>query len=222
MNEEAQKVAPKIDPSAIEAVASKGEDPRITKSNETALSMIDAGDFIGAIMNFTRSHQLAEETDNKQAQAVALNNIGHVYVCIDKEAKALEKYTLALELSLDCADIIETARSYHNLGTYYERQKDYKASLQNLFQSVATIKKASEEQPETTLEALRALKQNLKYSIFKELALEVYGDLGEEFKEHVDIEELTKNETVRNEGPQTGRNDPCPCGSGKKYKKCCG
>ena len=23
-------------------------------------------------------------------------------------------------------------------------------------------------------------------------------------------------------GPKTGRNDPCPCGSGKKYKKCCG
>jgi preprotein translocase subunit SecA len=27
---------------------------------------------------------------------------------------------------------------------------------------------------------------------------------------------------VHNEGPQIGRNDPCPCGSGKKYKKCCG
>ena len=24
------------------------------------------------------------------------------------------------------------------------------------------------------------------------------------------------------DGPQVGRNDPCPCGSGKKYKKCCG
>jgi uncharacterized protein len=23
-------------------------------------------------------------------------------------------------------------------------------------------------------------------------------------------------------GPKTGRNEPCPCGSGKKYKKCCG
>ena len=22
-------------------------------------------------------------------------------------------------------------------------------------------------------------------------------------------------------GAKTGRNDPCPCGSGKKYKKCC-
>jgi uncharacterized protein YchJ len=29
-------------------------------------------------------------------------------------------------------------------------------------------------------------------------------------------------EPVRNETPKTGRNDPCPCGSGKKYKQCCG
>jgi preprotein translocase subunit SecA len=27
--------------------------------------------------------------------------------------------------------------------------------------------------------------------------------------------------TVRREGKKVGRNDPCPCGSGKKYKKCC-
>jgi hypothetical protein len=28
-------------------------------------------------------------------------------------------------------------------------------------------------------------------------------------------------ETVVRTGPKIGRNDPCPCGSGKKYKKCC-
>ena len=28
--------------------------------------------------------------------------------------------------------------------------------------------------------------------------------------------------TVKREGEKIGRNDPCPCGSGKKYKKCCG
>jgi len=27
--------------------------------------------------------------------------------------------------------------------------------------------------------------------------------------------------TVRRDGKKVGRNDPCPCGSGKKYKKCC-
>ena len=30
------------------------------------------------------------------------------------------------------------------------------------------------------------------------------------------------NRTVVNDGPKVGRNDPCSCGSGKKYKNCCG
>ncbi len=30
-----------------------------------------------------------------------------------------------------------------------------------------------------------------------------------------------KGVTVRREGKKVGRNDPCPCGSGKKYKRCC-
>jgi preprotein translocase subunit SecA len=29
-------------------------------------------------------------------------------------------------------------------------------------------------------------------------------------------------QTVERPTPKTGRNEPCPCGSGKKYKKCCG
>lgn len=31
-----------------------------------------------------------------------------------------------------------------------------------------------------------------------------------------------KVETYVKEQPKVGRNEPCPCGSGKKYKKCCG
>ena len=30
-----------------------------------------------------------------------------------------------------------------------------------------------------------------------------------------------KTGTFKREGPKTGRNDPCVCGSGKKFKKCC-
>ena len=29
-----------------------------------------------------------------------------------------------------------------------------------------------------------------------------------------------KPEPIRNRGEKVGRNDPCPCGSGKKYKNC--
>lgn len=36
------------------------------------------------------------------------------------------------------------------------------------------------------------------------------------------IKETPKVEPIRNDKGQTGRNDPCTCGSGKKFKKCCG
>jgi preprotein translocase subunit SecA len=32
----------------------------------------------------------------------------------------------------------------------------------------------------------------------------------------------SRNEPMKRDGEKVGRNDPCPCGSGKKYKKCCG
>ncbi len=31
-----------------------------------------------------------------------------------------------------------------------------------------------------------------------------------------------QSRTIKRETPKVGRNDPCPCGSGKKYKKCHG
>ena len=34
--------------------------------------------------------------------------------------------------------------------------------------------------------------------------------------------ELVGETPIVREEPKVGRNDPCPCGSGKKYKKCCG
>ena len=33
---------------------------------------------------------------------------------------------------------------------------------------------------------------------------------------------ITSPSPIRRDAPKVGRNDPCPCGSGKKYKKCCG
>jgi preprotein translocase subunit SecA len=35
-------------------------------------------------------------------------------------------------------------------------------------------------------------------------------------------EDAPANQTIKRESEKVGRNDPCPCGSGKKYKKCCG
>jgi preprotein translocase subunit SecA len=45
---------------------------------------------------------------------------------------------------------------------------------------------------------------------------------GDAAKTGLDTVETPYPSTIRNTGDRVGRNDPCPCGSGKKYKKCCG
>ncbi|BAT70876.1 preprotein translocase subunit SecA [Thermosulfidibacter takaii ABI70S6] len=42
------------------------------------------------------------------------------------------------------------------------------------------------------------------------------------YVEHRGEEEQPQVQTVRRKGRKIGRNEPCPCGSGKKYKHCCG
>ena len=63
--------------------------------------------------------------------------------------------------------------------------------------------------------AITAVNENrrLSFSALEKTAVEQHSH------QNVDlVHEKVKNE----EGEKVGRNDPCPCGSGKKYKKCCG
>ena len=46
------------------------------------------------------------------------------------------------------------------------------------------------------------------------IVLDSSKDLGESVNNYI--------KKVRNTEKEIGRNDPCPCGSGKKYKNCCG
>ena len=60
-------------------------------------------------------------------------------------------------------------------------------------------------------------------------------DMREEAKKQIMAQEMAKRpggpppipsqgpaQPVKRQTPKVGRNDPCPCGSGKKYKRCCG
>jgi len=47
------------------------------------------------------------------------------------------------------------------------------------------------------------------------------GAIVDEGRDYYDPSEQMKNEPIK-VGPKVGRNDPCPCGSGKKYKQCHG
>lgn len=60
-------------------------------------------------------------------------------------------------------------------------------------------------------------------SIFNEHAWQFILGIEPDKPEDIsDLERLLNPPLQRVVENKTGRNDPCPCGSGKKYKKCCG
>ncbi|MGC9454427.1 MAG: preprotein translocase subunit SecA [Phycisphaerae bacterium] len=49
-----------------------------------------------------------------------------------------------------------------------------------------------------------------------------YDHLAQDMNAQAQAAQPKRPQTIVREQPKVGRNDPCPCGSGKKYKKCCG
>ena len=74
---------------------------------------------------------------------------------------------------------------------------------------------------------------NEEFDLFPEIEDDSYDDepLDEGFEDDFESDfEITANAsenyaepsvTIARDEPRVGRNDPCPCGSGKKFKKCC-
>jgi preprotein translocase subunit SecA len=95
--------------------------------------------------------------------------------------------------------------------------QEYKKEAYHLF--VSLMKRIRE----TTLSYLFRIELKEEAEKAQEMVLEE-GEIDEsrlEFaKKDVFAEEERKNQPIKTE--KIGRNEPCPCGSGKKYKKCCG
>jgi preprotein translocase subunit SecA len=77
-------------------------------------------------------------------------------------------------------------------------------------------------EPELALAGARHLPKNLSFNNPAELLSGSRSALGAAEPEEAHGGNDAGVETVRREGKKIGRNDPCPCGSGKKYKKCHG
>ena len=75
-------------------------------------------------------------------------------------------------------------------------------------------------------EAIDATRTDKKetVTIIKDIQLKETVEITNASLENVnELDNTTTNkEPIKNEGPKVGRNDLCPCGSGKKYKNCCG
>jgi preprotein translocase subunit SecA len=93
----------------------------------------------------------------------------------------------------------------------YEEEEDDAAELER--QRIEAEKAAEEVKRQAAQSLVQDMTRNLQRKHEKELKeLQFLGANGSG----------AKSKTVANGAPKVGRNDPCPCGSGKKYKKCHG
>ncbi len=101
--------------------------------------------------------------------------------------------------------------------------QDQIASLMYHVSIITPEQQAAAAQQEAGEEPSSAQKQKLEQAI-KEQRSQLSDHLKNAQASHGDEVSAAeaKKKPVMNDGKKVGRNDPCPCGSGKKYKNCCG
>jgi preprotein translocase subunit SecA len=120
-------------------------------------------------------------------------------------------------------------RGYAQLDPLVEYQKEaailfedllyniHKGILEHFFLTQPVLQQA--EEPDVQIRSMEARKAAVEEVVpVAPSPEEVEGDGG---AVEPSVRPLAIQRPVR-VGPKVGRNDPCPCGSGKKYKKCCG
>jgi len=100
------------------------------------------------------------------------------------------------------------------------------AFLDGIHEAVDGLPEISELEEDTPvafdIEFPRLYKQMVEYKAEQLYTLPEWNDiLTADEQKRLYTEQKSSHTVVRNEA-KVGRNDPCPCGSGKKYKKCCG
>ncbi len=126
---------------------------------------------------------------------------GNVLMNAGKELEAVFQYKQALRLDP------MSVESYMCLGEYesdkgnHEKAQEY---FQQAFRYMHIGNYYRAKSPEYLRQAIASRLQEYEEGLFSEAADSFVYDM-----------------PVRDTTPETGRNDPCPCGSGKKFKKCC-
>ena len=94
---------------------------------------------------------------------------------------------------------------------YKDPKNEYKREGFELFQNMLYLIKENTIRALTHIRFERVSEEDLKHK-----------DQPKQLSYSKSEEEVPKVKTYKRKGKKIGRNDPCPCGSGLKYKKCCG
>lgn len=180
------------------------------------------GNIIEALEYHEKSLKINEDIGDKENIAVSLNFIGNVYNSKGNRREALKKYESSLKISEEIGDKKGAATSFHNIGFTHADLKQYDFALFYLLMSLS-LKTQMGVPIDNIIKSIEKIKHLIGLEKFTKIVKEQMIKLPSDLKEYCLLPvELLKDNTVKHSTSIVGRNDPCLCGSGKKYKKCCG
>lgn len=179
----------------------KIDNPLIAQSyNDLAFIYVEMEQRKKALPLYIKAMRGYEATlgDKHTHTANVYNNLGELYRYIKKYNKAypLIKKAIAIRELQKEANPIDLASSYNTIGVYYTDINKYDEAINYLTKALNILNSTLGSGHEKTI----VTKQNIEY-----------------------LYSLMANNSTRSTNHiKIGRNSPCSCGSGKKYKRCCG
>jgi SEC-C motif domain protein len=132
-------------------------------------------------------------------------------------AEALMRSRYAAYVKVETDYIFETTHPKHREGYDAAGTKEWAESAEWHGLEILSVKGGGEADTTGEVEFVARYSENGEPKVHHELALFKKEPNGWLF---TDGKSVTQKPVVR--APKIGRNDPCSCGSGQKFKKCCG
>ena len=154
----------------------------------------------------------AQLTDSLYALALAQYEAKEAELTADvmRELERVIMLRVVDEYWMDHIDAMDDLKQGIGLRSYGQHDPvvAYKEEGYEMFQAMITAIR------EETIRRLFLARLKPKQEVKREKVAKEVSAVGSS-------ESIVKKQPVRNAGKKVGPNDPCPCGSGKKYKKCC-
>ncbi|MCD4811284.1 tetratricopeptide repeat protein [bacterium] len=172
------------------------------------------GDLQGALQRYKESLKISEGIGDKAGIANSLNNIGLVLYAQGDLPGALQRYKESLKISEEIGDKSGIATSLSYIGDIWRSKKNYPTALECFLKSFALQDRIGVDK-NPTAGSISQIRRKFGLKKFRKIFQVAYDSLAKDLQTHVHLEEFTEDKTVVRGSEKVGRNDPCPCGSGK-------
>ncbi len=156
--------------------------------------------------SYHQALDIFQEMQDKENEASIQSNLGTLYYETNRLDNSQEAYNRALFLFHELKQDENISGVLFNLSFVHEEKGEYDKACSVLSEAKLIYARCKMTDKEELVDKRLKMLENKK----NQTANEMQGKI---------------NSQVNKDKPQSGksgRNDPCPCGSGKKFKKCCG